>query len=119
MNKVISARKLVIRQMGHEIKNSPWISPLPKTPLAMIVITYAVIDWAGDRLWCSTWAIGSTARVAIGKWLNARPTPPAADDYSYTVVTEKKFIPYEYQRPLGKRAAPVTDTIKEYIQATG
>jgi hypothetical protein len=94
----------------------PWPSTVPKVSITIIQIFYALIDGVGDRLEMHTWSVGSTARVALRKWLNTRPAP-TAEDFHYTVLAGPKPARPTNYNPMGKRVE-TTDTLAEYLAAT-
>lgn len=98
--------------MSRYISLRPWLAPPPKEPLALILISYTVIDGEDTPVRCNTWATGMNAKAALRKW---KSQWPERTDVTSTTVSETKKRLYDRNIPRGPRV----DVIDAYLAATG
>ncbi len=95
----LSARSEAARELFHErfVAKRPWAIKLPKLNLALILISYVVVNGEDESVAVKTWTTGSTAKAALRSWLKQRPHVHP-DTVEHTIVTESK-IPGPIGRP--------------------
>jgi hypothetical protein len=86
---------------GHQARGQKRFTA-PKIAFAMITLTYAIVDGDGDVVTVSTWAVGTSAKVALKHWLESRPDI-SPDSVTHVIVTESKLKLGERYEALGER----------------